>query len=242
MSEILLRLNKISKSFYQEKQQITILNQLDLAVKTGELVAITGPSGSGKTTLLQIAGLLDSWDSGSVTIDNIEISPQNKKNTNSFTANQQQQIDQIHLSKIGFIYQEHHLLPEFSVLENVAMPLLVAQSNNKNLGNKNLAFDKARQILTKVGLDLYFNCQPNKLSGGQQQRVAIARALIHSPKIILADEPTGNLDSINAEAVFELLKSLIASQNLSCLMVTHNQDLANRADRQIKIKDGAILN
>lgn len=236
MSEILLRLNKISKSFYQEKQQIIILNQLDLAVKTGELVAITGPSGSGKTTLLQIAGLLDSWDSGSVTIDNIEISPQNKRNTNGFTTNQQQQIDQIHLSKIGFIYQENHLLPEFSVLENVAMPLLVAQSS------KNLAFEKARQILTKVGLDRYFDYQPNKLSGGQQQRVAIARALVHSPKIILADEPTGNLDSINAEAVFELLKSLIASQNLSCLMVTHNQDLANRADRQIKIKDGAILN
>ena len=231
MSNILLKLENINKYFIQDGNKIDVLHQINLQIKASELVSITGPSGSGKTTLLQIAGLLDSAQIGKVIIDDVEIVMKNGQ----FTNLQQKEIDQIHRKQIGFIYQEHHLLPEFSVIENVAMPLLIGGDNYNN------AMLKAKEIITKIGLEAYLNYQPNKLSGGQQQRISIARALVHQPKIILADEPTGNLDSQNAENIFILLQNLVKENNIACLMVTHNQDLAKRTDRQIKISDGRIL-
>ncbi len=219
-----LKLVNISKNFSQAAQTFEIIKQANLEIKKGELVALTGPSGSGKTTLLQIAGLLDCATQGQIFINDIEASKADDEVRTSIRKNH-----------IGFVYQFHHLLPEFSALENVALPLLI---KNKT---KLEAFAEARYILAEVGLADRLDHKPAQLSGGQQQRVALARAVVAKPSLILADEPTGNLDSAISEKIFEILQNLVRVYKIGCLMVTHNIELAKKTDRIISIKDGIIF-
>lgn len=219
-----LKLINISKDFLQGQQKISALKEINIEVGRGEMVAFIGPSGSGKTTLLQIAGLLDDATSGSVIINNIDATKANDAKKT-----------EIRRENIGFIFQFHHLLPEFSAVENVAMPLLIKGMKYRD------AVKEAEKILVDVNLQDRLNHKPAQLSGGQQQRVAIARALITKPSLILADEPTGNLDSELSEKVFDLLNQLTKEYQIGCLLVTHNTLLAGKSDRIISIKDGAIL-
>lgn len=223
--QTVLNLLNVEKNFFQADQKIEVLKGLNLEIKKGELVALIGPSGSGKTTLLQIAGLLDSSTSGQVIINGIDASKSDDKARTEIRKNH-----------IGFVYQFHHLLPEFSALENVALPLLIQRKSRKE------AFALAEKILQEVDLSNRLNHKPAELSGGQQQRVAIARAAVTKPSLILADEPTGNLDSELSEKIFTLLKNLVKSQEIGCLVVTHNMELAKKADRIVGIRDGMITN
>lgn len=218
-----LILENINKSFTLATQRIDVIRNANLEIKKGDNVALVGPSGAGKTTFLQIAGLLDSPDSGKIIINDIDASKASDKVRTNLRKNH-----------IGFIYQSHHLLPEFSALENVAMPLFI-----QNI-NKQSALKKAEELLIKVGLENRLNHLPSELSGGQQQRVAIARAMVTNPSILLADEPTGNLDSENASLVFELILNLSKQHQISSLIVTHNLDLAKKLNRIVHIKDGMI--
>jgi len=223
--QTVLNLLNVEKNFFQADQKIEVLKGLNLEIKKGELVALIGPSGSGKTTLLQIAGLLDSSTSGQVIINGIDASKSDDKARTEIRKNH-----------IGFVYQFHHLLPEFSAIENVALPLLIQKKSRKE------AFALAERILQEVDLSNRLNHKPAELSGGQQQRVAIARAAVTKPSLILADEPTGNLDSELSEKIFTLLKNLVKSHEIGCLVVTHNMELAKKADRIVGIRDGVITN
>ena len=218
-----LVLQNINKSFFQGKQEIAVIKNANLTLKKGESVALVGPSGAGKTTFLQIAGLLDNPDYGQIFIDNIDTSK----------ANDQQRTN-LRKNHIGFIYQSHHLLPEFSALENVAMPLLIRNIEKKQ------ALLQAEEILSEIGLQDRLSHLPSQLSGGQQQRVAVARAIVGKPSVLLADEPTGNLDSENADNVFHLIIKLSKQHQISSLIVTHNLELAKKMDRIISIKDGIL--
>jgi len=220
-----LQLININKNFLQGQQKISALKEINIEIGRGEMVALVGPSGSGKTTLLQIAGLLDDASSGVVMINNIDTSKSDDAKKT-----------EIRRENIGFIFQFHHLLPEFSAAENVAMPLLIKGFKYKE------ALKEAEKILTEIGLQDRLTHKPAQLSGGQQQRVAIARALITKPSLILADEPTGNLDSELSEKIFDLLYKLTKEYQIGCLLVSHNIALANKSDRIITIKDGAIVN
>jgi len=222
MSSVLKLIN-ITKNFAQGDLRVEALKAIDLELKKGEMVALIGPSGSGKTTLLQIAGLLDSASSGQVLVNEIDATKADDKTRT-----------EIRKTNIGFIYQFHHLLPEFSALENVAMPLLIQGKNHDE------AFAQAKKILTEIEMENRLNHKPAELSGGQQQRVAIARAVVANPSIILADEPTGNLDSELSEKVFSLLLEMVKKHEIACLVVTHNLVLAKKADRILSIKDGKI--
>ena len=221
MSNLVLK--NINKSFSQGKQEIAVIKNANLTIAKGESVALVGPSGAGKTTFLQIAGLLENPDSGQILIGNVDAA---------------KAIDQIRTdlrkNHIGFIYQSHHLLPEFSALENVAMPLLI-----KNIKKKQ-AFSQAEEILAEIGLEDRLTHLPSQLSGGQQQRVAVARAIVGKPSVLLADEPTGNLDSENADNVFQLILKLSRQHQISSLIVTHNLELAKKMDRIVSIKDGVL--
>ena len=221
MSNLVLK--NINKSFFQGKQKIAVIKNANLTIAKGESVALVGPSGAGKTTFLQIAGLLENPDSGQILIGNVDAA---------------KAIDQIRTdlrkNHIGFIYQSHHLLPEFSALENVAMPLLI-----KNIKKKQ-AFSQAEEILVEIGLEDRLTHLPSQLSGGQQQRVAVARAIVGKPSVLLADEPTGNLDSENADNVFQLILKLSRQHQISSLIVTHNLELAKKMDRIVSIKDGVL--
>lgn len=219
-----LKLINATKKFGLKNQEIIALDNVNLTVKKGEICSLIGPSGSGKTTLLQIAGLLDQATSGEIFINNINASKSNEATRTK-----------IRKENIGFIYQFHHLLPEFSALENVAMPLLI---QNKD---KDFAFKKAQEILELIDLKNRIHHNPSELSGGQQQRVAIARAIVSKPSLILADEPTGNLDSVNSQNVFTLLQDLAKNYEIACLVVTHNLELAKKLPRQIEIRDGKII-
>jgi lipoprotein-releasing system ATP-binding protein len=218
-----LELININKNFFQGEQKIIALKDASLNVAKGEITALVGYSGSGKTTLLQIAGLLDSATSGTILINGIDASKANDAVKTEIRKN-----------NIGFIFQSHHLLPEFSALENVAMPLLIHGKSRKE------SFAEAEKILTEVELENRIHHKPAELSGGQQQRVAIARAIVTKPSLILADEPTGNLDSELSERVFLLLNKLAKNYEIGCLIVTHNSNLAAKTDRIIQIKDGEI--
>ncbi|MFT6077846.1 MAG: lipoprotein-releasing system ATP-binding protein [Myxococcota bacterium] len=219
-----LVLKNINKSFLSGKQEINVIKNANLSIEKGESVALIGNSGAGKTTFLQIAGLLDNPDSGNIIIGNIDASGANDKTRTNLRKNH-----------IGFIYQSHHLLPEFSALENVAMPLLIKGINKKS------AFKQAGEILDQIGLQDRLTHLPSELSGGQQQRVAVARAIVTKPSLLLADEPTGNLDSTNADNVFDLIKTLSKQHQISSLIVTHNIDLARKLDRMVEIKDGILI-
>ncbi len=211
----------ISK-FYGELQ---VLKSVNILIKNKEIVSITGPSGAGKSTLLQLLGTLDEPNEGVVKYDEIDISGYNSNQMANFRNN-----------TIGFIFQFHHLLPEFSALENVCMPALIRGEK------KNDAIQKATDLLTKLDLKNRIHHKPNELSGGEQQRVAVARALINNPKVIFADEPSGNLDTENANELHRLFVQLRDELGQTFVIVTHNNELASMADRILEMKDGKIIN
>lgn len=211
----------ISK-FYGELQ---VLKSVNIFIKNKEIVSITGPSGAGKSTLLQLLGTLDEPNEGVVKYDEIDISGYNTNQMANFRNN-----------TIGFIFQFHHLLPEFSALENVCMPALIRGEK------KNDAIQKATDLLTKLDLKNRIHHKPNELSGGEQQRVAVARALINNPKVIFADEPSGNLDTENANELHRLFVQLRDELGQTFVIVTHNNELASMADRILEMKDGKIIN
>ncbi|MES2479215.1 MAG: ABC transporter ATP-binding protein [Bacteroidota bacterium] len=203
---------------------LTVVNDVSLSIAKGELVSITGASGAGKSTLLHLMGALDIPDAGKVLIEGIDL----------FSLSSKQQA-KFRNEKIGFVFQFHHLLPEFSALENVAMPLWIA-GKEKSEGLK-----EAAKMLEIVGLSSRGNNKPGALSGGEQQRVAIARALINKPTIVMADEPTGNLDSANADAIHQLFVRLRRDLSQTFVLVTHNKDLAALTDRNLEMRDGHII-
>lgn len=221
MFKSMLQAKGIQKSY----GTLPILKGVDLEVKMGEIITIVGASGAGKSTLLHIIGTLDHPDKGSITINNVNISSLSSKKLSAFRNEQ-----------IGFIFQFHHLLPEFTALENICIPAFIAGKS------KNEAEKKAFELLEMLGLSDRANHKPNELSGGEQQRVAVARAMINSPALILADEPSGNLDSVNAENLHKLFVHLRDTLNQTFVIVTHNESLANLADRKVFMKDGQIIN
>ncbi|MBP7512864.1 MAG: ABC transporter ATP-binding protein [Bacteroidia bacterium] len=204
---------------------LPILKGVDLHVSKGEIVSIVGASGAGKTTLLQLLGTLDSPDAGDIVI--------NGQNVNKI---QGKKLAKFRNKEIGFIFQFHQLFPEFNAIENVCIPAWIGGTN------QGIAENAAKELLIYLGLGERLNHKPNALSGGEQQRVAVARALINKPSIILADEPSGNLDSKSAEDLHQLFFKLRSELNQTFIIVTHNNALANQSDRQLTIKDGVILN
>jgi lipoprotein-releasing system ATP-binding protein len=224
MNKPLLELASIKKSFSKgSSNKIEVLKGVDLQLFPGEIVALVAPSGAGKSTLLQIAGLLDKPLSGKIFIDGQEI--QNKSDN---------QLTMIRRREIGFVYQFHHLLPEFSSRENIDLPQLANGFPSKD------AQRRSNELLDLVNLANRSNHRPAELSGGEQQRIAICRALANKPKIILADEPTGNLDQNTTLSVFESLLKIVKKTNLAALIATHNLDLAKRMDRVVELIDGKI--
>jgi lipoprotein-releasing system ATP-binding protein len=223
MSDAVLELRDVKRTFTQAAEPLHVLRGCSLAVRAGETVALIGPSGSGKSTLLHAAGLLETPDSGSVLIAGREAA---KFDDEVRT--------ELRRKSIGFVYQFHHLLPEFSALENVMLPQMIASVAREN------ARKRATELLDLVGLTPRAEHRPARLSGGEQQRVALARALANKPQILIADEPTGNLDPKIADQVFEILQNLVKTQHLALLMATHNHDLARRMGRVMEIRNGVI--
>ncbi|WP_028117356.1 lipoprotein-releasing ABC transporter ATP-binding protein LolD [Ferrimonas senticii] len=223
MNKPILACYGLGKIYQEGKQQTRVLSDLSLEVHAGELVAIVGSSGSGKSTLLHLLGTLDKPTEGHIEFDGDNLATLSESARN-----------QLRNQKLGFIYQFHHLLPEFSALENVAMPLRIAGVNNKE------AQARAQQLLDRVGLAQRTSHRPAELSGGERQRVAIARALANKPKLVLADEPTGNLDETTAESVYQLLRELAAEQGTAFVVVTHDRALANKLDRQLEMRAGHL--
>jgi lipoprotein-releasing system ATP-binding protein len=213
----------VNRSFREGSSTLEVLRGVELSVAAGERMAIIGASGSGKTTLLQILGGLDRPDSGTVQVLEQDIHALSESERGA-----------LRNRAIGFVYQFHHLLPEFSALENVAMPLLVRRERTP------VAMARARDMLTRVGLAERLTHRPSQLSGGERQRTAVARALVSSPSIVLADEPTGNLDGRNAEQVFELMLELNRELQTSLVVVTHDPRLAARMDRVLELNAGAL--
>lgn len=214
----------VADNLFKKYSNLEVVKGVSLEVKKGEIVSVTGPSGAGKSTLLHLLGALDKPDSGRVLIDNTEIF--------SLGSKKQARFRNKHL---GFVFQFHHLLPEFSAIENVAVPLWIGGAGRKE------ALDRATAMLQKVGLGGRLENKPAELSGGEQQRVAIARALINNPSVIMADEPTGNLDSANALAIHELFLQLRAELGQTFIMITHNEELAGMTDRTLVMRDGRIM-
>ncbi|MBR4028282.1 MAG: ABC transporter ATP-binding protein [Alistipes sp.] len=216
----MIEVRDIHKSF----GELEVLHGVSLEVKRGEIVSIVGASGAGKTTLLQIMGSLLAPDSGEVVIDGVELSTLNEDRLSDFRNRH-----------IGFIFQSYHLLPEFTALENVMMPMLIAG------GRRGDAEQRAKELLAMVGMSHRVEHKPEALSGGEQQRVAIARALMMRPSVILADEPTGNLDTATREEIQRLFIELRDSINQTFVIVTHDEALAERSDRTIHMSDGRVL-
>ncbi len=213
------------KNITKSYQNVSVLGGVSLDVKEGSLSSIVGSSGAGKSTLLHILGTLDQPDSGSIILNGIEITKLNSRD-----------LAKLRNQQIGFIFQFHHLLPEFTAIENVTIPGFIAKRPDKEV------VDKATELLQFLGMGHRMDHKPSQLSGGEQQRVAIARALINSPKILLADEPTGNLDQKNANEVFELLLKLRQEFNLTMILVTHDLLLSEKTDYRYVMKDGLIIN
>lgn len=222
--EKVLRCCQLSKSYKQGDIETTVLTNLELTVTKGELIAVVGSSGCGKSTFLHLAGALDTPSSGQVFINDVDIHQLSDKQRAKFR-NQH----------IGFIYQFHHLMMEFSAQENVAMPLMIQGEKPR------VALLAASEMLKKVGLSHRIDYRPSQLSGGERQRVAIARALVTEPSLILADEPTGNLDTDTAEQIYQLIRSLNNSVQTSFVIVTHDLALASRMDRQVKLIKGKLI-
>ncbi len=219
-----LELKDVCRGFKQGGQVLEVLRGINLDIEKGEVVALVGPSGSGKSTLLQIAGLLERPDNGEIYLDGQCCS---KLNDAMRTL--------LRRDYLGFVYQYHNLLPDFDAVENVMLPQLIAGIKMK------AAREKAEWLLRRLGLEQRFGHRPAEMSGGEQQRVAIARALANSPKLLLADEPTGNLDPKTSETVFTELMSIVKETGLSALVATHNFELADRMDRKVKLQDGKLI-
>lgn len=214
----------IAENLFKNYSNLAVLKGVSLHVKKSEIVSVVGPSGAGKSTLLHLLGALDKPDSGKVLIDNTDIF--------SLPAKKQAQFRNRH---IGFVFQFHHLLPEFSAVENVAVPLWIAGTGRKE------GLKEAAKMLDVVGLSGRLDNKPSELSGGEQQRVAIARALVNRPSIVMADEPTGNLDSANAKAIHDLFLDLRNRLGQTFVMITHNDELARMTDRTLVMKDGSMV-
>ena len=222
--ETLIRILDLHKSYYDGESELPVLQGVNLEIYMSELLAIVGASGVGKSTLLHIIGTLDRPTAGNVLYDEQDI----------FTLSDTE-LARFRNKEIGFVFQFHHLLPEFTALENVAMGALITSSNNKSV------YKEAESLLDYVGLSERLSHYPSQLSGGERQRVAIARSLINQPKVVLADEPTGNLDRRSSEAVLELLWDLNATSGQTFVIVTHNQELAQQVDRVIQLVDGKVF-
>ena len=223
MSDMVLDCRKVCKKFADGEGEISVLENIDLQVYAGESVSITGPSGAGKSTLLYCLAGLDEVDAGDISLCGERFSTVGEERR-SYLRNKQ----------LGFVYQFHYLLPEFSAVENVAMPLLIAGRNYKK------GIEEATFMLDRVGLFSRRNHRPSELSGGERQRVALARALINSPRCVLADEPTGNLDFENAKIVCKLLLELAAENNSAVVIVTHDLDVAAKTGRRLELKQGVL--
>ncbi len=224
MNNIIMKLEDIDKFYMETGNKLHILKKLNLEIKRGEFVSILGKSGSGKSTLLNIMGLLDKIDGGKIWIDNKEVSSLNEMERNN-----------IKNHFLGFVFQFHYLMSEFTALENVMIPALL-----NNFKNKAEIEKEAKELLEIVGLAERMKHKPNQLSGGEKQRVAIARAMINKPKLILADEPTGNLDEDTGELIFSLFRKINKEHNQSIVVVTHARDLSQVTDRQIYLKRGVL--
>jgi len=220
----ILELKQIKRHFGVGETKVSVLKGIDFSLKAGEVVALLGPSGSGKSTLLQIAGLLDTPNSGSVFVDGQAVNTQNDA-----------MRTQVRRDTMGFVYQSHLLLNDFSALENVMMPMLIAGKK------RDMAQKRALFLLERMGLKKRVHHRPGQMSGGEQQRVAIARALANEPKILLADEPTGNLDPQTAETVFQELLSVVQETGLAALIATHNPELAQKMHRRVTVQDGQLV-
>ena len=223
MSEPVLRVRGLERTYVTAAGSLTVLRGVDLDVMPGEIVGLIGPSGSGKSSLLHAAGLLEHPDAGRITVLGRDCS-------NLVEAER----TRVRLATIGFVYQFHHLLPEFSALDNVALPLMIAGTPRKT------AEARASTLLGELGLAERVQHQPAQLSGGEQQRVAVARALANSPRLLLADEPTGNLDPTTSTAVFDNLYALARKSGVAALVATHNLELARHMDRVLALKDGRL--
>ena len=213
----------VAENLVKKYGSLTVVNGVSLSIGKGEIVSVVGQSGAGKSTLLHLLGALDKPDSGSVLIDGTDIFKLPAKKQAAFRN-----------KHIGFVFQFHHLLPEFSAVENVSIPLWIAGQGRKQ------AMDNAAAMLDIVGLGNKLDNKPSELSGGEQQRVAIARALVNKPSIIMADEPTGNLDSANAQSIHQLFIDLRNKLGQTFVMITHNEELAGMTDRTLTMKDGKI--
>ena len=224
MSDIVLQLGGIVRTFVQGKSPLAVLRGANLKIRAGELVALVGPSGAGKSTLLHIAGLLEHPDEGEVIIAGLACGGMGDD-----------ERTRMRRENLGFVYQYHHLLPEFSALENVVMPQSIAGLAPAE------SEKRAKELLACLGLAEREDHRPARLSGGEQQRVAIARALANAPKLLLADEPTGNLDPHTANDVFAMLLKLARGAGLAALVATHNPDLARRMDRIVRVDDGLLV-
>ena len=219
-----LLLQGIVHAFHQGREKLQVLRGADLEIAPGEIVGLVGQSGAGKSTLLHIAGLLEAADGGETYVCG---EPCSEMNDDERT--------KVRRDNLGFVYQYHHLLPEFSAIENVMIPQIISGFSRKN------AHERSKELLTWMGLEARETHRPARLSGGEQQRVAIARAIAKTPKLLLADEPTGNLDPHTADEVFNILLKLAREANLSALIATHNPDLTKKMDRVVRMEDGFLV-
>ena len=222
-SNSVLTIQHLKRTFLQGDVILDVLKDINFELKRGETVALVGPSGSGKSTLLQIAGLLERPSQGKVMIQNQDCGQMND-----------QQRTALRRQKVGYVYQFHHLLPEFSALENIVLPQMIAGASAST------AQDRAAVLLKSLSLDQRSSHRPSKLSGGEQQRVAILRAIANKPALLIADEPTGNLDEKTAQQVFDELKSLVKDSQMAALIATHNFDLAKKMDRILTLHQGML--
>lgn len=220
----MLRLERLERAYTQGNRRIDVLKGTSASFYPGETVALLGPSGAGKSTLLHIAGLLERPDKGSVVINGVDCGKLSDK-----------EQTRMRRMEVGFVYQFHHLLPEFSALENVVLPQLILGLTHQE------AETRSKELLGSLGLEERWDHRPAQLSGGEQQRVAIARAVANDPKVLLADEPTGNLDPPTAERVFEQLLKLVRESGVAAVVATHNLDLAARMDRTLRLMDGVLI-
>jgi lipoprotein-releasing system ATP-binding protein len=222
--DLLLKTEGLTRTYHQGGESLTVLHNADIEIRGGEIVALVGPSGSGKSTLLQMAGLLDKPTSGRIFFGGREAA-----HLNDF------ERTAIRREFVGFVYQFHYLLPEFSALENVVIPQMIAGKSRK------AAEQAAMELLERLKLSHRLEHRPARLSGGEQQRVAIARALANAPRLLLADEPTGNLDPETADSVFDMLIELVRHSGVGAIIATHNMDLAEKMDRILELKGGRII-
>ena len=223
MSEPLLDIRGLNRSYVTGDRTLEVLKGADVQVMPGQVVGLIGPSGSGKSSLLHAAGLLERPNAGEIRIDGEDVGALDERGRT-----------RLRLAKIGFVYQFHHLMPEFDARDNVALPMRMAGLSQTE------ARERAAEMLSRLGLAERLTHQPGQLSGGEQQRVAIARALANSPRLLLADEPTGNLDPTTSQAVFQALHDLVRETGVGALIATHNMELAGHMDRVFALKDGHL--